>query len=230
MTQLERLEGQHAELVGKRADLEALIAASPTKESELRAESLSRGILPGATSPVQKERRRREDAERQLESVVANLASLEGLLTQERAAEQARQREAFQRELDRKQDAVREAWRVLGDVVMNRAYDCWLAVCDAVRDLEGFAEAAPGLLPEADNDLWRLNVADWVINPHPRTFPEAVHDLWTVATDAGGHEYYDGKERFDYGGQVRLLVPDRRGSNGVIRPLRARDTRSRSFE
>jgi hypothetical protein len=226
---LERYEQQHAELVGKRSDLEALIAASPQKEAVARAESLSRGVLPGATSGAVRERRRREDAERQLDSVSANLASLEGLLEQERAAEQERRREAFQRELVSKQDAVRDAWRQLGDVVMGAAYDTWLSVCERVRELEAWAEAAPGLLPDTDNDLWRFNTANLVIEPHPRTFVETIHDLYAVSTDAGQHEYFEGRERFDYNGELRHLVRDRRGADGVLRLLRARDTRDRSF-
>lgn len=230
--QVAEIEAQIGELEDEKAALEEFLRTSEAREASLRLHALrvSPRKLPGATSPVERERRKRRESQTRLESVNANLDTLRFLLGEEQRKDRDATVGRINREAAGRQGRILDAYRRFGDrfAELHAAY---LEVVAEQRDYEAWRESSSvSTVLGPDYDAWTNMEGRFPIVPAAGDFLRLVEDVYEVSCDPHGAGWRSPDQRpFDDHGELVRVTPDLRGADvpaGLFRHPDVRHSRT----
>jgi len=226
-TKLAQYEAQLAEFAERERGLVEWLAGSPAREAAGRREAILTKAKLGAVSPVERERQQRRKKEAELESVRLNAAAVAALLDEERVADRVHALAGINGRVAELQDAVRDELRSFGEQ-FKELHETWLAICDAVQELDAYRMYGPGVAVTlgVEHERWVDTQARIPLHPLCGDFPMLLTETWELAADERGVGWREGKGRGrdDFGELVRLL-PDLRGKTRRVSLVRNAYTR-----
>lgn len=216
-SRLEQLERREAELEGKRGQLAEKIADLAFREEELRFEAVQKAPTqaPDAIgSPVYRTRRKRLDAEKELELVERNLTPVQRALADERA------RDADDRFLELVKDAEHfnrdeiAAWEEAGPL-FEQLMKIYLRIITTAEERDQFASQGKNLLtPSTDASVRERfeSASSPPVTPFPIDYMAFIEMVFNVTVDPFGDGYRDaGGKPSDWQRLLPKLLPDLRG-------------------